>query len=129
MLYFTPKEATAILQDAKILAANKRGVYFLKKFQILTLRSLKLLLTTKRMLNAIAPAAIMGFRKSAHLQNVRIPIRELLCRNCLQSWNVRSRDVDGSIQEFQAGEYPTDRLAPLEMMDFLANSLRFKPTP
>jgi len=35
-------------------------------------------------------------------------------------------EVDSAIQEFQAGRYPTDRLAPLEMMDFLATSLRFK---
>jgi len=62
MLHFTPKEATATLQDAKILAANKRGLYFLNTFQILNLRSLKLLLTTKILLNAIVPAAIMGFR-------------------------------------------------------------------
>jgi len=53
MLYFTPKEATATLQDAKILAANKQGLYFLNKFQILTLRSLKLLLTTKILLEQL----------------------------------------------------------------------------
>jgi len=38
-------------------------------------------------------------------------------------------EVDRSIQEFQAGEYPADRRVPLEMMDFLANSLRFEPIP
>jgi len=38
-------------------------------------------------------------------------------------------EVDRSIQEFQAGKYPADQLAPLEMMDFLANSLRFEPIP
>jgi|GEM_PF-3359871 len=38
-------------------------------------------------------------------------------------------EVDNRIREFEAGEYPSDRRAPLELMDFLANSLRFEPTP
>jgi hypothetical protein len=38
-------------------------------------------------------------------------------------------EVDEWIQKFEQGNYPKDRAAHVEMMDFLANSLRFKSMP
>ena len=38
-------------------------------------------------------------------------------------------EVNGLIQKFQNGEYPADRVAYVELMDFLVNSLQCKQTP
>lgn len=38
-------------------------------------------------------------------------------------------DVPELTQKFEMGDYPTDRIAYVEMMDFLVNSLHFEQTP